>query len=49
MQLFAMTAMLSDMGNLYSVDNRGNPLRPKDIDVKATNTTYTKWYERLVY
>jgi hypothetical protein len=34
MQLFAMTAMMSDMGNLYSGDNRGNPLRPKDIDVK---------------
>lgn len=47
LNLLAMTAMMSDMGSMYSHD-RGNPLRPEDIDVKKPTPPTPKgmkdWY-----
>jgi hypothetical protein len=46
-QIAAMFAMMGGMGNMYSHD-RGNDLRPEDIDVKQPTPPTPKgmkWFE----
>ena len=43
-----MTAMMSDMGSIYSDNSKGNPLRPKDISVKRPTPPTPKgmkWFD----